>query len=434
MRSVGNYKIISFFVKMNIYKEILMRMKTLLKFNFKLIQLILELSSIPSLLFFAVISRYVPREIDIGLGPMPLINNVHHKKALELRGFKAETFVDKIYFITKEFDKKFVLKSRLLQIIIPTWYIVFLFSIFRYRCLYIYFNGGPLHETNLIWRIEPFLYKLARMRIVIMPFGGDIQNLLRTTNLLFRHTMSQDYPLQKYLQEKINKKIDIWTFNADHVIAGCDWVEYMYFWHTLMISHFSIDTQLWAPANRVEVATNVNPQRKFRVLHAPNHKAIKGTDFLVQAIAELHNEGESIELVMVQKVTNEEIRKLISSVDLVADQFIIGWYAMFAIEAMAMGKPVLCYLRNDLERFYIDSGLLKPNEIPLIKCSPSSIKDTLRSLIRDPDQLAEASALGPAYVKRHHSLEAVGAIFSEINHSIGITPIDVNAKKIMEIR
>jgi glycosyltransferase involved in cell wall biosynthesis len=401
-------------------------MKTLLKFAFKVIQLCLELVEIPLLALIAFISRWTPRPIDIGLGPMPLINNVYHKRSLELQGYRAETFVDDVYFITNEFDRKFVTESPILRRLIAESRIVFLFTIFRYRCLYVYFNGGPLYATALLWRIEPLLYRLAGVRTVVMPYGGDVQDVLRTPNLLFRHVMALDYPLQRHVRKIISTKIDIWSSQADHVIAGCDWVDYMHFWHTLMISHFSIDTSRWLPDSQLEGTWTVRPKRPFRVLHAPNHKAIKGSDLLMRVVAELQEEGESIELLVLQKLPNEEIRKSIDAVDLVADQLIIGWYAMFAIEAMAMGKPVLCYLREDLERLYVDVGLLNENEIPLINCRPSSLKETLRVLIRDPSRLKEAGSRGREYVRRHHSVEAIGAVFSNINKSIGVLPRGVN--------
>ena len=46
-----------------------------------------------------IISRYVKKDIDVGLGPMPLINNVYHKTALIEAGFSAETFVNNTWFI-----------------------------------------------------------------------------------------------------------------------------------------------------------------------------------------------------------------------------------------------------------------------------------------------------------------------------------------------
>ncbi len=381
---------------------------------------LIELAELPLFVMIALIARLASRPIDIGIGPMPLINNIYHKKALVLQGYTVETFVNDCYFITSEFDRKFIPKSRFMRRLFRETNILFLFAIFRYRCLYIYFTGGPLCSTALLWRFEPVLYRIAGVRTVIMPYGGDVQDLLRTPNLLFRHVMALDYPLQRRIRNSTAKKIDIWTTHADHVISGCDWVDYMHFWHTLMIAHFSIDTQRWPPADETPVPGY--PERPFRVLHAPNHKAIKGSDFFIRAVEELRAEGESIELVLVQKLSNDEIRQLIATVDVVADQLIIGWYAMFAIEAMAMGKPVLCYLREDLQQLYIDAGLLKEGEIPLINCTTRTLKTTLRMLMHNPALRHEAERRGPEYVKRHHSVEAVGKVFAQINRSIGLFP------------
>lgn len=397
-------------------------MMALLRILKNRLRLLIELAELPLLVVIAIFSRFASRPIDIGLGPMPMINNVYHKMALVNKGYSVETFVNDIYFITNEFDRKFVPTSWVMRRLLRETNFIFLFAIFRYRCLYVYFNGGPLYATALLWRFEPQLYRLAGVRTVIMPYGGDVQDLLRTPNLLFRHVMGQDYPLQRHARNAIAKKIDIWSSHADHVISGCDWVDYMHFWHTLMVAHFSIDTQRWMPANRSDSPTPAYPSRPFRVLHAPNHKAIKGSDFFIQAVAELQAEGEAIELVLVQKLPNDEIRRLIDTVDVVADQLIIGWYAMFAIEAMSMGKPVLCYMRKDLEQLYVDAGLLEENEIPLINCTPKTVKDTLRMLMREPARLNEASQRGPDYVRRHHSVESVGAVFARINESIGLLP------------
>lgn len=387
-------------------------------------RIVVELVLLPLLIFFSLLSRLFVRPIDIGIGPEPLINNIYHKKALIQQGYSVETFVDKVYFITKDFDRVFIPQSVIVRTLFHALNIMYLFSIFQYRCLYLYFNGGPLKSTFILWRFEPQLYRLAGVRIVIMPYGSDVQDLTRTPNLLFRHVVNKDYPLSKQYRKIIAHKIDIWSKYADHVISGCDWVDYMFYWDTLMVAHFSIDIKLWHPIENTSVENDLT--KPLRVLHAPNHREIKGSDYFIHAIEELRAEGEFIELVLVEKLPNEEIRRLINTVDLVADQLIIGWYAMFAIESMAMGKPVICYLREDLKQLYINAGLIGENEIPLIDCSPANVKSVLRELLHDPSKLRDAGLRGPEYVRRHHSTESVGEVFTQINKAIGINKASDN--------
>ncbi|MDP4092258.1 MAG: hypothetical protein Q8920_02765 [Bacillota bacterium] len=391
----------------------------ILKTFFKTILLII---AIPVLFLLAVLTRFVKKPVDIGLGPEPMINNVYHKKALQYYGFKAETFVNSVYYITDQFDIRGDLKFKGPLSILRD-YCLFIMSIFRYKCLYIYFNGGTLGFRKVLWRIEPLLYRVANVKVVIMPYGGDIQDLSRCPNLLFKHAMSRDYPNFKNNRKLVSKKIDLWTKYANHIIGGCDWVDYMYYWDTLMLGHFSIDTDLWCSQSLVNQSENPqNTSKKtIKILHAPNHRTIKGSSFFVEAIDELKTEGLDIELIIAEKVSNEEIRKLMTEVDIVADQLIVGWYAMFAIEAMSMGKPVLCYLRSDLEELYINAGIVKKEEIPIINCKPDTVKDRIRELAINPHMLKQLGERSREYAIKHHSVEFIGGMFKKINDSIGIS-------------
>ncbi|MGV3628267.1 MAG: hypothetical protein ACO1PN_11350 [Betaproteobacteria bacterium] len=376
----------------------------------------LELVWLPALIGAALVARFWPKRKTVGLGPEPLINNVYHARALRKLGWDAETFVDSLYFITSEFDVKLIFRNNLLAKLTRLLFAPFLFSIFRYRIIYIYFNGGGLYAARALWILEPLLYRLADVKVVVMPYGGDVQDAQKSGSLCFKHAIDKDYPNHFRRRNIIRTKVWIWSLWADHVISGCDWVDYMQHWDTLCISHFSIDLEDWkfqsAPSKEGHI---------LRILHAPNHKNIKGTRFFEEAVSQLRKEGILVELVMAQGLPNSELRRLIEDCDVVADQLIIGWYAMFAIEGMAMGKPVLCYVRDDLEELYVQAGLLDRGELPLIKCNPMNVKDVIRSIALTPTSgLSSLGQRGRAYVERRHSLHSIGAMFGTINESLGI--------------
>jgi glycosyltransferase involved in cell wall biosynthesis len=396
---------------------------------FKILNTTIFYVATPVLMVTAIISRFIGKKFEIGLGPNPLINNIYHKKALECFGYSAETFVAEVNYITNQFDiraDKKLLGSHSERFwksftIIGYLYLS-VFSMWRYKCIYIYFNGGPwgvlTFNIPLLKKIEPFLYKLANVKVVVMPYGSDVQDLIRTPNLLFRHTMAQSYPTSRLRRKIVAEQIDLWIEHADHVLSGCDWVDYMYHWDTLMLAHFSIDVELWSQQSKLPL----KQKQTLRILHAPNHRAVKGTDYFIKAVDELKKEGFDIELVLAEQVPNEKIREIMASVDIIADQLIIGWYAMFALEGMAMSKPVLCYLRSDLENLYTVAGLIEPGEIPIINCSPLTVKDAIRDLALNPGKLLEIGKRSREYVVRHHSIEAVGKVFDQINRSLGIIP------------
>jgi hypothetical protein len=263
---------------------------------------------------------------------------------------------------------------------------------------------------------------LAKVKVVMMAYGGDVQELSHSPNLLFKDAMARDYPNHRLNRRRIAACIDLWTRWADHIIGGCEWVDYLYYWDTLTLAHFSIYVDRWRPSDEQVSHSAPTNQRKLRILHAPNHRAIKGTQFFIDAVNELVAEGLDIELVILERAPNHKVREVMASVDIVADQLIIGWYAMFALEAMAMEKPVLCYLRSDLETLYIAAGLVGMNEIPIVRCSPFTVKEHIRELALHRDQLCDIGKRSREFVIKHHSTQAVGKVFDSIHRSIGVQP------------
>jgi len=381
-----------------------------------------ELSWFICAIFLAILARYRSKSVDVGLGPEPMINNVYHKKALNKLGYSAETYVSSVYLITRQFDHILRPKSGFLMYFIFQLHL-FWHAVSRYKILYIYFNGGPFFATRYIWRLEPYLLQLARVKVVVMAYGGDVQDHSRNPNLLLKHATAVDYPGHGQKRRRIAGQIDLWTQHGDHILGGCDWVDYLYHWDSLQIAHFSMDTDAMAARAAAAPPRPLEAGTPLRVMHAPNHRTGKGTGFFLRAIEELVAEGVAIELVMLERVPNEEILEAILGCDVILDQLISGWYAMFAIEAMALGRPVVCNIRPDLHALYVGAGLLESGELPIIDASPRTVKDVLRSLAAmDRRQLADLGRRSQEYVRRHHSLEAIGTDFARINRLLGVLP------------
>jgi len=400
-----------------------------MKKNFDLVDILaspwdilLELFWLACAVLIALSARRREKPIDVGLGPEPMINNIYHKRALVRAGFTAETFVCTTHVITREFDHIILPQGGLSGALfsLPR---LFRHAVFRHKAVYIYFNGGPFFSTRFAWRFEPFLFRLADVKVVVMAYGGDVQDHSRDPNLLFKHAMTVDYPAFGQRRRRTAAQIDLWTKNADHVLSGCDWVDYMYHWDTLQIAHFSIDTEVMAARAAAAEPRPLAPDTPLRLFHAPNHRTVKGTGFMLRAVEELRAEGIPVEIEVLQRVPNEEVLRGILRADVVLDQLIIGWYAMTAIEAMSLGKPVVCHVRPDLHDLYVGAGLLEPDELPLVDASPRTIKEAIRSLAtRDRRELVELGRRGQAYVRRRHSLETIGADFARINLRLGIHP------------
>lgn len=156
-------------------------------------------------------------------------------------------------------------------------------------------------------------------------------------------------------------------------------------------AHLDIDD--WQPVAKEPSATPV-------VLHAPSHRGAKGTRFVVEAVERLKSEGVSLEFVLVENLANAEARKLYERADLLVDQLLAGWYGGLAVEAMALGKPVVCYMRDEDFIFLPDEMRA---DLPLIHATPSTIYAVLREwLLGRRGEFSARGMLSRAYVERWH--------------------------------
>ncbi|MFM1831712.1 MAG: hypothetical protein RLZZ461_28 [Planctomycetota bacterium] len=142
------------------------------------------------------------------------------------------------------------------------------------------------------------------------------------------------------------------------------------------------------------------------VLHAPSREIYKGTEPLESAIAKLKAEGLPIEYRRITGLPNAEARREYARADIVVDQLMIGWYGVLAVEAMALGKPVIAWIRPDLER--------AAEGVPIHRAGIHDIADRLRELILDRDRRHRLGREARAYVERVHDSNVVAARLLEI--------------------
>ena len=140
--------------------------------------------------------------------------------------------------------------------------------------------------------------------------------------------------------------------------------------------------------------------RVVRVAHAPSSRALKGTVHIERAVAELREEGVPIELVLIEGKSHAEAMQICLDADIAIDQLLIGAYGQFAVEMMALGKPVVCYIREDLRPLY-------PSNLPVVSADPRSIKRVLRELAEAPEQWSGIGQAGKEYVEAQHCARVV---------------------------
>jgi glycosyltransferase involved in cell wall biosynthesis len=136
------------------------------------------------------------------------------------------------------------------------------------------------------------------------------------------------------------------------------------------------------------------------VVHAPSSRERKGTARVVEACAAL-----DVDLEIVEGLHHTEALERYRRADIIVDQLNAGWYGLFAIECMALGKPVLTYLHDDATRRAEEAFGL---ELPLVSVTSESLEQRLAELVAmGPDGRARIGAVSRAFVEQVHDVERV---------------------------
>ena len=144
--------------------------------------------------------------------------------------------------------------------------------------------------------------------------------------------------------------------------------------------------------------SDVNQSRPL-VVHAPSQREFKGTSAIEEAIMELKNEIE-FDFQLIENTSHKEATRLYQNADVIIDQILCGMYGNLSVEAMALGKPVIAYIRPDLL-----STL--PPDLPIQSANPDTIKPILKELLIDSGRRHALGLQGRKYVELHHNSSAV---------------------------
>jgi len=345
-----------------------------------------------------------PRSFQCLWTGTPVITMALKARAERSLGFRSRSLVTHTYFITDAFD---IDLSRLRAV--PVLGYLVPFSVFLWACLFVdrlhfYCDRGILPTPDRFGvNIPEFLvYRLLRMQVFLWTYGSDVRTRAATRALGEPNccTSCTQVGLACVCDDDRSNRRLLWLrANTSALFSMGDMAEYtpgsrndLFFW--------PLDLQAESGERYRPVYPEVREVDPIRVVHAPNHTAFKGTRFLQQAIAELQSEGAAIELVMVERVPNRTALDIYRSADVIFDQCLIGFHGYFALEGMALGKPVMCFIRRP------QTYLLNPDECPIINTHISTLKNDLRRLVLARDQLADIGRRSRAYIEKHFTLEA----------------------------
>lgn len=144
------------------------------------------------------------------------------------------------------------------------------------------------------------------------------------------------------------------------------------------------------------------------IVHAPSKRSTKGTEEILQALKKVYSE---FELVLVEGKTQEEAIEIYKSADIIIDQVSVGTYGVFAIEAMALGKPVITYISDEMRKTL-------PDSLPIVSAEFDNLPEVIEELIKDSEKRHSIGVEGRKYAIRYHDNIKVSKYLGEIYQGI----------------
>lgn len=251
--------------------------------------------------------------------------------------------------------------------------------------------------SKIMAHLEVSALSLLKKPIFIQYQGDDARQgdyckknfEVTTANNVDEHyySMSGDIARRNNIKFYSRKAAKIYSLNPDlmHVLPSRT--------EFLPYSHISLED--WAPIyNQLE-------ERPLRIGHAPSHRGFKGTNTILTALENLVKKNYQFELILIEGKSNVEAKEIYKSVDIFIDQILAGWYGGLALEVMALGKPVIAYIREADLRFIPDDMAI---DLPIIHANPKNIETVVEEILNTPrERLLLKAKESRRFVEKWHN-------------------------------
>ena len=349
----------------------------------------------------------------------PIVNMSTNAKAEQLLGGESRTLVYETYFLTSAFDFDLSRWSR-----IPVFGRLLPLAVFIWACvvadrLHFFCDRGLLPSRG--WLTFDFrelhVYRMLGIPVFLWTYGADVRsrgacrsmgepNCCTHCDAPGRYCVCDDQLATRNHAKLKQLSTAIFAGVGDMFVYTPGSIDDTFFW--------PVDLDADGGGRYAPRYPRGDGTQPLRIVHSSNHRMFKGTDYLVKAVDVLKQEGLDIDLALVERVPNREALEIYRSADVIFDQCLLGGFGYFALEGMALGKPVMCFIRH-AERY-----LLRPEECPVINTHISTLADDLRRVYHERATLPEIGRRGRSYVERHFSLAAFAGRLGRAYRELGV--------------
>lgn len=142
--------------------------------------------------------------------------------------------------------------------------------------------------------------------------------------------------------------------------------------------------------------------KKPLIVHSPTAKICKGSDIIIAVIEELKKSFE-FDFILLHNMDRKQVHEVMCKADIYLDQIIVGSHGMATAEAMALGKPVMCYIMKEV----FEGGL--PADCPIINTNPDNLKEQLIRLITNGQLRHDIGRQSRVFAEKHFDADKISA-------------------------
>ncbi len=248
-----------------------------------------------------------------------------------------------------------------------------------------FYNGNTfmLANTDL-----PFFAKHGK-KMIMHHWGNDVRSQAKV-----RALNPYALPSSYYTDQQIHNSLSFISSYIDTAIVQ-DYEVYPYVKDYYKKVHV---LPLACKVNEIPVAYPDANKKVFKIIHAPTNRNFKGSVYVDAGIIKLRQyHPDKFIYQAIENMSHKEAMKAYMEADIIIDQLLCGSYGMLSVEAMAMGKVVVAYIRDDVKQQF-------PADLPIVTSKPEAVYETLVGLVCNPERLASIGRASREYAMRYHEI------------------------------
>lgn len=261
---------------------------------------------------------------------------------------------------------------------------------FEYDIFHFHFGNSLLP-----YRLDLFWMHLMKKRMIMEYHGDDVR-------YYYNREEPQYYPYDKLVVR--GKKIR-WLSSLDFKYIDT------FVTHDEELRKHIPSKNLYITPLRIDVDkfSPVYPETEkdtIVIVHAPSDYIGKGTKYVIASVEKI-KQKYNIDFILVEGKTQREALELYKSADIIVDQLFGQTYGVFALEAMAMGKPVVCWISEEIRKTF-------PNTLPIESATIDNLTEVLEGLVTDGEKRRMLGMAGRKYVEDYHDFRKVAQVQMDI--------------------